>query len=320
MKLSVALCTYNGSRYIEKQILSIINQTKPVDEIVICDDGSTDNTILIINDLKEKNCNFNFLIHCNEYNLGIRKNFEKAISLCTGDIIFLSDQDDIWLPHKTESIVNYLNKNPHIDLVFTNAILIDENDNIKTEYTLFDATGINQLKNVWNAGLQFEIENVEQRLLGSTFGIRKDFALSCLPFNSKVTNYHDGQLAMYAVMKNCIGMLPLKLIKYRLHSNNTVGLKNNWVFGTAPRPDNFIFLIEPRPIKPFFTYSNNHQFKKRVDFYKKRYNNYHSISGKLLLLFSILQYIKYYNKYWWSFYYSDVTYGFKSFFKSILKI
>lgn len=318
MELSVALCTYNGSRFIEKQLYSIINQNTPVNEIIICDDKSTDNTINIVKGIALQHNFINWTIIENEKQLGVRKNFEKAISLCTGDIIFLADQDDIWLPHKTESIVNYLKNNPQVNLVFTDAILIDENDKIKTKYTLFDATGINSLKEVWDAGLKFEIENVEQRLLGCTFGIRKEFAISCIPFNQKVSNYHDGQLAMSAVIQDCIGMLPKQLIKYRLHSNNTVGLKNNWVFGIASQPDNFNFLIEPRPIKTFFTYSNNPQFKKRVDFFNKRYKNYHSSKGKIILIFSIYQYIKYYNKYWWSFYINDISYGINSHVKRIL--
>ena len=318
MNISTAICTYNGEKYIEKQLKSIINQHLQVNEIVICDDISDDNTISIIKKIKENTPNISWKIIENTHRLGVRKNFEQAISLCSGDLIFLSDQDDIWLPHKTEHIVNYLKNNPQVNLVFTDAILIDENDNVKTQHSLFDATGLKSLKDVWDAGLKFEIENVEQRLLGSTFGIRKEFAISCLPFNQKVSNYHDGQLAMSAIIQDCIGMLPKQLIKYRLHSNNTVGLKNNWVFGTAPQPNNFIFLIEPRPIKPFFTYSNNPQFKKRADFYNKRYKNYHSIIGKIILIFSIYQYIKYYNKYWWSFYTNDISYGINSHLKRIL--
>lgn len=93
--ISVAMCTFNGEKYIKEQIESIINQSLVPDEIVICDDCSKDNTINII---KETLANWsgkaNLII--NEDNLGYRKNFEKAISLCNGDIIFLSDQDDVW--------------------------------------------------------------------------------------------------------------------------------------------------------------------------------------------------------------------------------
>lgn len=317
MNISTAICTYNGEKYIEKQLKSIINQHLQVNEIVICDDISDDNTISIIKKIKENTPNISWKIIENTHRLGVRKNFEQAISLCSGDLIFLSDQDDIWLPHKTEHIVNYLKNNPQVNLVFTDAILIDENDNVKTQHSLFDATGLKSLKEVWDAGLQFEIENVEQRLLGSTFGIRKEFAFSCLPFSTKVSNYHDGQLAMNAVIQSCIGMLPEQLIKYRLHSNNTVGLKNNWVFGDNLQPNNFIYLIEPRPVNLFFKQTNNMKFKKRVEFYQKRYNNYHSITGKLLLIFSLYQYIKYYNKYWWYFYSNDISYGIKSFYRRI---
>ncbi|MDO9153719.1 MAG: glycosyltransferase [Paludibacter sp.] len=84
--ISVALCTYNGEKFIEEQLNSILNQTLPVEEIVICDDGSTDNTLNIIN-LFEQN-NRNIKVFRNKNNLGTIKNFEKAISLTSGDIIF----------------------------------------------------------------------------------------------------------------------------------------------------------------------------------------------------------------------------------------
>ena len=125
MKLSVALCTYNGELFLKQQLDSILQQELPVDEIVICDDGSTDNTINIIESYKQKYQYPRFICKQNIKNKGVRKNFEYAISLCSGDIIFLSDQDDIWLNQKTKDIVNFFNENPKVNLVFTDAILID---------------------------------------------------------------------------------------------------------------------------------------------------------------------------------------------------
>ena len=81
MKLSVALCTYNGAKYIEEQILSIMNQTMPVDEIVVCDDGSTDETLQIINRIKEKS-RVEIRVFCNDTTLGVCAIFQKAVDLC----------------------------------------------------------------------------------------------------------------------------------------------------------------------------------------------------------------------------------------------
>ena len=108
-KISVALCTYNGEKYLHQQIDSILNQTVPVHEIVVCDDGSNDQTSKILTQYQTKFPEV-FKIHFNTENLRSVKNFEKAISLCTGDIIFLSDQDDIWEENKVEVFIKYFDE------------------------------------------------------------------------------------------------------------------------------------------------------------------------------------------------------------------
>src|SRR6476659_477323 len=101
MKISVALCTYNGERFLNEQLESILAQTFPVTEIIVCDDGSTDDTSTMLQQFERRYFNL-FKIYVNAENLGVIKNFEKAISLCAGDIIFLADQDDIWEINKVE--------------------------------------------------------------------------------------------------------------------------------------------------------------------------------------------------------------------------
>src|SRR5665648_659943 len=91
-RVSVAMCTFNGSKFIREQLTSIINQTRHPDQIIICDDISTDNTIEIIQSILEKT-SIKWTILINDSRLGVAKNFEKAIGLCNGDIIFTSDQD-----------------------------------------------------------------------------------------------------------------------------------------------------------------------------------------------------------------------------------
>lgn len=318
MKLSVALCTYNGAQFVEKQLQSILRQDLPVQEIVICDDNSHDDTINFLRSYAKKHNDIKWIIKQNSKSLGVTKNFEKALSLCTGDIIFLSDQDDVWKPYKTKVIVDYLEKHPEVDLVFSNAELVDENGYLKTDKTLFDACGLGPLRELWNSGLQFEIENVIQRLLGATFGIRREFVNRCLPFDSNVSNYHDGQLAMSSVALNCNGMIDESLIEYRIHGNNVVGLggNNNWVFSGSSRPNDFAYLIEPRPVNPFFLSPKADKIRNRVSFYQKRFKCYSSIKGKISLILSISQYRKYYKKYWRYFFFSDILYGFPNFLRS----
>ena len=311
MLLSVALCTFNGHKYLKEQILSILGQELAVDEIVICDDCSSDETFNIIKDFQESNKSVKWTVHQNLYTLGVTRNFERALSLCTGDIIFLSDQDDIWLPHKTRRIVDFFERNPMVNLVFTDASLIDDKGKQKTNRTYFDACGLRQLKRVWESGLQFEIENVIQRLLGATIGLRRSFVQQCLPFSKEVNNYHDGQLAMHSVVQACNGMIDECLIQYRIHESNVVGLGgvNNWVYGDKECPDELAMLVEPRLINSFFLLPFADRIRQRVDFYKKRTELYNRLVGKIQLILLLHKYIFYYKKYWWRFCVSDVLYG-----------
>src|SRR5574344_2136916 len=97
--ISLALPTYNGEKYLREQLDSIFNQTMVPEEIVVVDDRSTDSTIQILEEYKQK---YGLKYYINEQNLGYNKNFEKAITLCQGDYIALCDQDDVWLPEKIE--------------------------------------------------------------------------------------------------------------------------------------------------------------------------------------------------------------------------
>lgn len=124
MRISVAMASYNGEKYIEKQIRSILNQTYPVDEIVVSDDGSSDKTIEILNKIEDKRIH----VFNNNGRKGYCGNFENALKICTGDYIFLADQDDLWMSNKVQSFINFIEKHPSVSCVFSNGILIDEND------------------------------------------------------------------------------------------------------------------------------------------------------------------------------------------------
>jgi glycosyltransferase involved in cell wall biosynthesis len=99
MKLSVAMCTYNGTAHLRQQLDSIAAQARRPDELVFCDDGSTDATISIVRDFAA-DAPFPVHVHINSINLGVTANFFRAMELCSSDLIAFSDQDDVWLPHK----------------------------------------------------------------------------------------------------------------------------------------------------------------------------------------------------------------------------
>jgi glycosyltransferase involved in cell wall biosynthesis len=124
-KVSVAIATYNGEKYIGEQFLSLINQTRKPDEIIVVDDNSTDDTVNILKTYIEK-YKLNCKIYNNVENVGHQKSFDKAIQLCTGDIIFLCDQDDVWYTNKIEYIENIFNKKPEINVVINDLDICDQ--------------------------------------------------------------------------------------------------------------------------------------------------------------------------------------------------
>lgn len=126
--VSIAMCTYNGERFLREQLESIAAQTRLPDEVVICDDGSTDGTMEILRQWAGE-VPFEVRVIQNEKNLGYAKNFEKAMALCTKDIVFLSDQDDVWLPKKIQEMLQVFEEKPKVGLVYCYAGTMDEKGN-----------------------------------------------------------------------------------------------------------------------------------------------------------------------------------------------
>lgn len=115
MKLSVAMATYNGADYIEEQLESVLKQTRALDEVIICDDCSKDNTVAIVEEfIRKNNLHNKWAIEVNEKNLGFGSNFFKAIMKTTGDIIFFCDQDDIWSLNRVEAMTKLMEENSAI--------------------------------------------------------------------------------------------------------------------------------------------------------------------------------------------------------------
>ena len=135
--ISIAMTTYNGEKYIERQLESIFSQTLPADEIIICDDASKDRTVEIINRFIEKNQTDKIRLVHNQENLGYIRNFHKAISLTRGDYIFLADQDDVWHADKIEQTLQVL-KDKNASVVCTNCSLIDDEGNDISDSSFFD--------------------------------------------------------------------------------------------------------------------------------------------------------------------------------------
>ena len=214
--ISVAMCTYNVEKYIQEQLESIIYQSVPPDEIVICDDCSNDATLEIVKDILNSYDGIVQLVS-NKHNLGYRKNFEKAISLCHGDIIFLSDQDDVWSSNKIEIIKTEIEKDKNILLAFHDVEIVDENLCL-----------IN--KSFWNV-LHFDymqfLENDFRRLMesnviqGSACAFKKNLFYFAEPFPEAAI--HDEWLGLIALLKGKVKPVNLILAKYRQSGNNAIG-------------------------------------------------------------------------------------------------
>lgn len=220
-KISVAICTYNGEKFIREQIDSILNQSVKADEIIICDDGSTDKTQQILAEYQNKFPEV-FKIYINEANLKSVKNFEKSISLCTGDIIFLSDQDDIWENNKVEVFTEYLNKNHHADVLCSNGFIIDENGLKKDQYTVWDVPGF-LAENKKEIDYFKIFSTIGNFATGASMAIRTSFLDQILPFPTIDGLHHDEWIALVSSEQKKFEFLNKKLFSYRIHSEQQVG-------------------------------------------------------------------------------------------------
>lgn len=218
MKVSVAVCTYNGEKFLKKQLNSIITQSRCVDEIIISDDNSTDRTLMICEEILSKS-DIAYKIIKNDVNLNVLKNFKQAFSACNGDIIFSCDQDDIWEKNKVEKIIDCFEANPNINMIATNASLIDEKDEVMN-LTLNDSIGLtlNNSEEIIDSLLNTFC------ITGATMAFKKSFENDC--FYLSEYWLHDGWLALAAALNNSLFYMNEKLTKYRLHGNNECGVSN----------------------------------------------------------------------------------------------
>lgn len=224
MKTSVAMCTYNGAKYIQEQLNSILQQTKSVDEIIICDDCSNDETIPIIRNIAH-NTTIPIKLCENKENIGARRNFENAISYCKGDIIFLSDQDDVWRKDKVETILQWFEENCDKDVVFTNANLIDGENLMFSKQSLWDTFGFtSQTQDNIQKGFGIETLCENNFATGATMAFRKDAVnVADMAMLCQKQMWHDEFIMFQALVKGRLGWIDYPLINYRIHSGQTAG-------------------------------------------------------------------------------------------------
>ncbi|MCX2573427.1 glycosyltransferase [Pedobacter sandarakinus] len=207
--VSIALCTYNGEKYLVEQLDSIINQTYPNLEIIVVDDHSSDLTPSILRSYENQLANFK--VYENEKNLGYIKNFERAVSLCTGDFIALCDQDDVWDLNKINILVTVIGYN---DLIYHDSAFISS-----------DGTPLH--KNLSDIINMYEGDSVRPFLLSNSVSghaclFKKDLVNYIVPFPSEI--FHDRWISFVATNHGSIKYLNQPLAKYRQHEKSDTNI------------------------------------------------------------------------------------------------
>ena len=222
MKISIAMCTYNGAEFLSAQLESILDQTRLPDEIVICDDRSTDNTQNLLKKFATESP-VPITLQINDHNLGSVKNFERTISLCTGDVIALSDQDDVWRSDKLALFETVLNNSPSAGIVFSDAAIVDEKLN-PLNRRMWDEVGFDTHKRkLLKTGRALEVLITGWTVTGATMAFRSRFVKLSLPIPEEIAMIHDGWIALTISAVADVVAIDEPLIQYRQHAQQQIG-------------------------------------------------------------------------------------------------
>lgn len=219
-RISIALCTYNGQDYLADQLASIAGQARLPDELIVVDDGSDDNTVFIV-DAFAKKAPFKTKVFVNETNLGSSKNFGRAIGLCSGDIIALADQDDVWRIDKLQRIEELFIASPEIGAVFTNGEVVGP-DLQPFGVSIWEAAHFRRsLQLLVQNGRAIDVLMMFNVVTGATLAFRRTFVDLVLPIPGVWV--HDGWIAFVIAAAAKIACIDESLVLYRQHGNNQVG-------------------------------------------------------------------------------------------------
>lgn len=210
--VSVAMATYNGEKFVLTQIQSIISQLALNDQLVISDNGSTDQTVKIIDENYHHDSRVE-LIFCQEK--GVIANFSYALSHCRNEIIFLSDQDDVWLPNKVDVFLEHFSKQPEIDLFMSDITVVDNQLEVMIpSFFAYRNTGLGVGKNI-----------LKNTFIGCAMAFRKSFISPLLPIPRKVP-MHDMWFGILANKHHKAALISEKLVLYRRHEDTVTTVEN----------------------------------------------------------------------------------------------
>lgn len=223
MKISIAMTTFNGERFLSEQLDSIFAQMRLPDELVVCDDGSTDHTQDTLRGYAERSP-FPIKVVVNDERLGAIKNFEKAIDLCSGDLIVLCDQDDVWRPQKLKVLEAHFAADPGLGVVLSNADLIDRAGN-SLPGDLWSRSRLNaDRQQALSSSTRYDLLFGLPFTTGATMAFRSRFKPLVLPIPEIPTFFHDRWIAVLISTVAGMSLIPQKLTAYRIHPEQQLGL------------------------------------------------------------------------------------------------
>lgn len=296
--IGVVIATYNGEKYIEKQLQSILNQTRKPDLIVLSDGGSVDETISISERVLNESQIKHTVLQSTE-RLDVTSNFQKGLLACDTDIVLFSDQDDVWYEKKVEKFIKVFKENAEVTLVFSNANIVDEGL-IKTGKTLWDMLHYTP-GNVNDIKYELLSRNI---FTGMCMAIRKRWAdnLPCFPKSM----LHDEFYGWCASVNNMAMYIDEPLVAYRQHINNVVGSGKYTKYKNRKQARNKIIKSTTKTARKFsdietILYGTDETIVREVQLAKKFHNDrlrlYNKHGIKAVKCFILLAKNGYYRKY-----------------------
>lgn len=222
LTISIALCTYNGERFLQEQLDSLAAQTRLPDEVVVGDDGSTDRTLEILEQWAES-VSFPVRIRKNEKNLGFAGNFEQTMLRCKGEILFLCDQDDIWFPEKLETMIRVFEEKPEVGVVYCGASIVDGAGNPINR----ERAELGELELSTNyRELVHPFCHTHTNTSGCCTAVRASLLEKIFPLDPHYC--HDSMIYMFGLFYTQFHTIRQDLMHYRFHGSNA-SLEGDWI-------------------------------------------------------------------------------------------
>jgi glycosyltransferase involved in cell wall biosynthesis len=263
LTLTVALCTRNGAAHVEEQLVSILSQSLSVDEIIVSDDASADNTVSIIHSTFTAHGNRPgtsspmLRVIENALPLGVTANFEQAMRAASGDIVLLCDQDDVWHPERVRIAAERFAVEPRLEMLHADARLIDE-WGAPLGYSLADALGFS--RDEWTAlrsGDEYRALLRRNLVTGATAAVRRELVERALPFPQPWV--HDEWLGIIAAATAGLRFTDQQIIDYRQHSSNEIGVQRLDALGKVRR------ILQPRNDRNQYLYERARVLLTRLE-------------------------------------------------------